>query len=131
MNRNFGIHASRRLYLRRVVTVGATVAAPALSGCSTRDSGDDGLVTIEDHGRDGALFYVEIKNGHPVEVADVTVVLELRDERDAVVARLERRVTIDSGTSRRIEVEIESGDVDGDLEDVDSYAFELDGERTE
>jgi hypothetical protein len=124
-------YPNRRQYLRRVGTIVATGASAGLSGCSNGNSEDGGLVTIQEHGREDDLFFVEIKNGHPVQEADVTVVLELLDESDTVVARMKRDVTIDSGTSRRIEIEVRPEDVDGNLEAVESYTFELEGELTE
>lgn len=130
-NYYIGNHTNRRQYLRSVGVIAATGASTALGGCSNSDSEDGGLVTVQDHGREENVFFVEIKNGHPVEDAEVTVVLELLDESDTVVARKERRVTIDSGTSRQIEVDVQSSDVDGDLEDVESYSFELEGDLAE
>lgn len=124
-------HTGRRQYLRRLGTIAATLISAGLGGCSNGGSEDGELVTIEEHGRDGPEFYVEVKNGHPVEDTEVTVVLEFLDGSDTVIGRTERRVTIESGTTRRIEFEVQAEDVDGDVEDVASYTFELQGDLTE
>lgn len=124
-----GTAGNRRQFLRRLKAVFVAGASVGVSGCSNSDSGSGGLVTIQEHSRDGAQFVVTIKNGHPVQSADVTAILTLLDDSDTVIGRKDRQVTIDSGTSQRIEFEIRSRDVDGNLEDVASYRFDLEGEK--
>lgn len=121
---------NRRQMLRESGAITATVVSLGLSGCSGDEEGDRAFVHIQNHGQEQNMFFVEIDNEED-EDADLTIILKLLDESETTLARLERQETVGSNSTRRFEFEIQEEDLDGDLEDVETYEFELEGELVE